>query len=146
MKTLSGEGDAQHEAGDRTDFDKILAESVNEAIATVLGRTTTPQLERHLQAFLGFSYVNMDTVENLFSSLEHAYGLFGSIVPKLAVKKMYQKTNLPFYEVAGTPMIQYVYDLKRNLASRRLMKSGRVTMSVSPTREQRQSLPLSDIS
>jgi len=105
--------------GGRTDFDKILAESVDEAIATVLGREATPELEHYLQAFLGLSYRNIDTIEILFSSLEREFGLYGSTVPKLIVKKMYAKANVPFYHVAGTPLIQYVYDLKRMLVSRR---------------------------
>jgi len=117
---------------DVKDFDKILVESVNEAIALVLGRKTTPQLETHLQAFLGFSYESVDTVEKLFSSLDGAYGLFGSAVPKAIVKKMYQKAEVPFYEVAGTPMIQYVYELKRTLASYSLLASGKIPKNVHP--------------
>ena len=121
-----------YRAGNRTDFDKILVESVNEAIALVLGRKTSPELERHLQAFLGFSYENIDTIELLFTSLERAYGLFGSAVPKLVVKRMYQKAEVPFYEVTGTPMIQYVYDLKRTLASYTLLAAGKVPKSIHP--------------
>ena len=119
-ENLLSESGSQLNASDRTDFDKILAESVNEAIAVVLGRKTTPELDRHLQAFLGISYANIDTIEVLFSSLECAYGLFGSTVPQLVVKKMYGKANVPLYRVEGTPMIQYVYDLKRILASKEL--------------------------
>ena len=118
---MPSETDGQQKARNRTDFDKILVESINEAIAIVLGRKNSPELERHLQAFLGFAYEKIDNLEVLFSSLEHAYGLFGSTVPKLVVEKMYAKAKVPFYEVAGTPMIQYVYELKRNLASHNLL-------------------------
>ena len=128
-ESLLSEIGAEQKTGNRTDFDKILVESVNEAIAIMLGRKTSPELERHLQAFLGFSYEKIDNIEVLFSSLEHAYGLFGSAVPKLVVQKMYRKANVPFYEVAGTPMIQYVYDLKRNLASYSLLATGKVPSS-----------------
>jgi len=112
---LPSEMDDQQKARKRTDFDKILVESVNESIAIVLGGKTSPELERHLQAFLSFSYGKIDNLELLFSSLERTYGLFGSAVPELVVKKMYEKANVPFYEVAGTPLIQYVYDLKLKL-------------------------------
>ena len=134
---MPSEANAPREAKGRTDFDKILVESVNEAIAVVLGRKTTPELERHLQAFLGFSYENIDTIEILFSSLESAYGLFGSMVPKLVVKKMYAKANVPFYEVAGTPMLQYVYDLKRTLASRKLTNGSDLPPSTGQASYQR---------
>jgi hypothetical protein len=130
---LPSETDFQQKARNRTDFDKILVESINEAIAIVLGRKTSPELERHLQAFLGFSYDKIDNVEVLFSSLERAYGLFGSAVPKLVVKTMYAKAKVPFYEVAGTPMIQYVYDLKRNLASHNLLDTGKLPASKNPS-------------
>lgn len=126
---MPNETDGEQIATNRTDFDRVLVESVNEAIAIVLGRKTTPELEHHLQAFLGFSYEDTDNIEALFSSLEHAYGLFGSTVPKLVVKKMYAKAKLPFYEVAGTPMIQYVYDLKRVLASYSLLATGKAPTS-----------------
>lgn len=109
--------DAQQEARNRTDFDKILVESVNEAIAKVLSRKTSPDLEFYLQTFIDFAHEKIDNIEILFSSLEHTYGLFGSTIPKLVVQKMYEKVQIPFHEVAGTPMIQYVYDLKRNLAT-----------------------------
>jgi hypothetical protein len=121
--------EGQQKARNRTDFDNILTESLDEAIATVLGRKTSPELERHLQAFLGISYKKIDNIEVLFSSLERAYGLFGSAVPKLVVKKMYEKAKVAFYEVGGTPMIQYVYDLKRNLASSSLLATGKVPTS-----------------
>jgi hypothetical protein len=122
--------DGRQKARNRTDFDNILVESVDEAIAEVLGRKISPELEQYLQAFLGFSYRNIDNIEVLFSSLTHTYGLFGSAVPKLVVKKMYEKAKVPFYEVAGTPMIQYVYDLRRNLAVCRLLATrGKVPTS-----------------
>ena len=121
--------DAQQKARSPIDFDNILVESVNEAIAKVLGRKTSPELERYLQTFLGFSYEKIDNIEILFSSLEHTYGLFGSAVPKLVVQKMYEKAKVPFYEVTGTPMIQYVYDLKRNLAIYSLIAKGKVVTS-----------------
>ena len=142
---MPGEMDFQQKAGNRTDFDKILVESVNEAISIVLGRKTSPELERHLQAFLGFSYDEIDNVEILFSSLERAYGLFGSAVPKLVVKKMYAKAKVPFYEVAGTPMIQYVYELKRNLAGHNLLAAGKLptssNQSQAPKPQQTQPVP-----
>ena len=136
---------AQPKVRNRTDFDNILAESLNEAIAIVLGRKTSPELERHLQGFLGISYKNIDNIEILFSSLERAYGLFGSAVPKIVVKKMYEKAMVPFYEVAGTPMIQYVYDLKRNLASHSLLGIGKAptnnTQRQGPKPQQAQPVP-----
>ena len=145
---MPSETDGQQKARNRTDFDKILVESINEAIAIVLGRKNSPELERHLQAFLGFAYEKIDNLEVLFSSLEHAYGLFGSTVPKLVVEKMYAKAKVPFYEVAGTPMIQYVYELKRNLASHRLLATGKLPTSnnQSQTPKPQQTQPIPDVS
>ena len=143
---MPSETEGQQKAKNRHDFDNMLVESVNEAIAKVLGRKTSPELERYLQAFLGFSYKKIDNIEILFSSLEHAYGLFGSAVPKLVVQKMYEKAKIPFYEVGGTPMIQYVYDLKRDLAIYSLLTTARKVptsnQSQAPNPEQTQPVPI----
>jgi hypothetical protein len=102
----------------RRDFDNLLVDSINEAVSIVLGQRITPELNHHLEAYLGLSVQEtLDNIEYLFSLLEASFGLAGSAVPKLIVKKMYQKTKVPFYEVAGTPMIHYVHELKRNLTT-----------------------------
>jgi len=101
----------------RNDFERILVESLDEAITFTLAKGSSPELERHLRSFLALPYDRMSAVELLFSSLERAYGLLGADVLKLVVRKMYAKADVPFYEVAGTPMFQYVYDLKEKLAS-----------------------------
>ena len=101
----------------RTDFERILVESLDEAITFTLAKGPSPDLERHLRNFLALPYDRMNAVELLFSSLERAYGLLGADVLRLVVRKMYAKADVPFYEVAGTPMFQYVYDLKEKLAN-----------------------------
>ena len=87
----------------------------------------------------------LDNVERLFSVLDCSFGLAGSAVLKLIVKKMYQKAKVPFYEVGGTPMIQYVYELKRNLASYSLLSTGKIQRSDNQTQaprpQQTQPLP-----
>ena len=100
----------------RTDFSRILLESVNESISIALGRPITPQLNQTLQAYLGLSVDEMeDNVDFLFSSLTDSFGIHGGDIRKMVVKRMYQKAGVPFYEVAGTHMIQYVHELKRKL-------------------------------
>jgi hypothetical protein len=70
-----------------------------------------------LQAYLGLSVEEMlNDVDLLFDSLEGSFGICGGDLCKLVVRKMYHKAGLPFYDVAGTQMIQYVYELKRILA------------------------------
>ena len=121
----SGSEEYQKSAS-RRDFDSLLLESVNEAVSIVLGQRITPELNHHLEAYLGLSVEELlGNVERLFSLLEFSFGLSGSAVPKLIVKKMYQKAKVPFYEVAGTPMIQYVYELKRKLASHSLLATAK---------------------
>ena len=101
----------------RTDFTKILVDSVNEALATVLGQPITPELNHHLQAYIGLSVDEMtNRIDLLFSTLKDSFGLQGGSLCKLVVRKMYQKSGIPFYEIAGTQMIQYVNELKRTLA------------------------------
>jgi coproporphyrinogen III oxidase len=101
----------------RTNFGKILLESVNESISIALGRPITPKLNQTLQAYLGLSIDEMeDHVEFLFSSLTDSFGLQGGDVRKMVVRRMYQKAGVPFYDVAGTHMIQYVHELKRTLS------------------------------
>lgn len=121
---MLAENDNVRKPSNPTDFYKILVESVDEAIAATLGKDVTEETQRHLQAFLGFSYQDRSNIERLFSSFERGQGFLGANVPKLAVKKMYQKAGVPFFEVAGTPAIQYVYDLKRILASTELASNA----------------------
>ena len=100
----------------RTNFTQILLESVNESISVALGRPITPELNHHLQAYIGLSVDEMqDNVDLLFSSLTDSFGIRGSDIRKMVVRRMYQKAGIPFYEVAGTHMIQYVHELKRKL-------------------------------
>jgi hypothetical protein len=100
----------------RIDFTQILLESVNESISITLGRPITPELNHHLEAYIGLSDDEMeDNVDRLFSTLIDSFGLQGSDIRKMVVKRMYQKAGVPFYEVAGTHMIQYVHELKRKL-------------------------------
>lgn len=101
----------------RIDFTQILLESVNESISIALGRPITPELNHHLQAYIGLSDDEMgDNVDLLFSSLTDSFGIRGGDIRRMVVKRMYQKADIPFYEVAGTHMIQYVHELKRKLS------------------------------
>jgi len=62
-ETLLPEDNSQTKPSSLVDFDKILAELGNETIAAVLGRKTTPELGRRLQALLLTSYDNINSVE-----------------------------------------------------------------------------------
>ena len=101
----------------RTDFERILVESLDEVSLAKVDVIASPELERHLRSFLALPYDRMNTVELLFSSLERAYDLLGTDVLRLVVRKMYAKADVHFYEVAGTPMFQYVYELKQKLTN-----------------------------
>jgi hypothetical protein len=59
-----------------------------------------------------------DNVDFLFSSLKDSFGMQGGDIRYMVVRRMYQKADIPFYEVAGTIMIQYVHELKRIMAMR----------------------------
>jgi hypothetical protein len=103
-------------AKSRTDFTQILLESVNESISIALGRPITPELTHHLQAYIGLSVDEMGgNVDLLFSSLTDSFGIRGGDIRKMVVRRMYEKAAIPFYDVAGTHMIQYVHELKRKL-------------------------------
>jgi hypothetical protein len=100
----------------RTDFKQILLESVNESISFALRRPQTPELIHHLQAYVGLSVDEMrDKVDLLFSSLTDSFGISGSDIRKMVARIMYQKAGITFYDVAGTLMIQHVYELKQKL-------------------------------
>jgi hypothetical protein len=102
----------------RTDFGQILLESVNESISVTLGRPITPELSNTLQEYLGLSVDEMeDNVDVLFSSLRDSFGLQGRDIRRMVVRRMYQKAGVPFYEVAGTHMIQYVHELRQTMNS-----------------------------
>jgi hypothetical protein len=101
----------------RTDFGQILLESVNEAIAVALGKPITPELTHHLQEYIGISADEIPYhIDLLFSSLRDSFGMRGDDLCKMVVRKMYEKAGVPFYEIAGQPMIHYVEELKTRLA------------------------------
>jgi hypothetical protein len=100
----------------RIDFGQILLESVNESISIALGLPITPELNHHLQAYIGLSVDEMeDNVDLLFSMLGDSFGMYGGDILRMVVRRMYRKAGVPFYEVAGTLLIQYVHELKRKL-------------------------------
>lgn len=97
-------------------FDKILVESVREAISAALGRRLTEELTHYLEAYIGFSDEEMQNrLDALFTSLRSSFGLQGDALSKLIVKKLYQKAGIPFYEIAGREWIEYVGELKAKL-------------------------------
>ena len=105
----------------RADFKQMLLDSVDEAIALVLGLPVTPELFQHLQAYIGLSIDEMPNhVDLLMRSLRDSFGTRGDFLCKLIVKKMYAKAGVPFYEIAGQAMIQYVEELKARLAKTNL--------------------------
>ena len=100
----------------QADFNRILLESVNEAVAVALGKPIPPELTQRLQAYIGLSTDEIPNhIDLLFSSLRDSFGTNGDDLCKMVVAKMYQKAGVPFYEVAGHPMIQYVEELKAKL-------------------------------
>jgi hypothetical protein len=102
----------------RTDFSQILLESVNEAIAIASGKSVTPELTHHFQAYIGISADEIPNHINLlFSSLRDSFGTTGNDLCKLVVRKMYAKAGVQFFEIAGQPMIQYVEELKARLVT-----------------------------
>ena len=101
----------------QTDFNQILLESVNEAIAVALGKAITPELTHHLHGYIGISADEIPNhIDVLFSSLRDSFGMRGDDLCKMVVKKMYEKAGVPFYEIGGQPMIRYVEKLKARLA------------------------------
>ena len=102
----------------QTDFNQILLESVNEAIAAALGKPITPELNQHLQAFIGMSSDEIPNhVDRLFSSLRDSFGTSGDSLCKMIVKRMYARAGVSFYEISGQPMIQYVKELEAKLGT-----------------------------
>ena len=102
----------------KTDFNQILLESVNEAVAVALGKPTTLELTHHLQAYIGISADEIPNhIDLLFSSLRDSFGTRGDDLCKMVVKKMYEKAGVPFFEIGGQPMIQYVEELKARLGT-----------------------------
>jgi len=59
---------------------------------------------------------------------------------------MHEKANVPFYEVGDTPMIQYVYDLKRKMADYSLLITGKVPTSNNNQNQARKPQPVPDAS
>lgn len=79
----------------RTNFTQILLESVNESISVALGRPITPELNHHLQAYIGLSVDEMqDNVDLLFSSLRASFGRRGSDILTMIARRMYQKVTV----------------------------------------------------
>lgn len=101
----------------RPNFNQIVFESVNEAISAVIDQLVTAELSRYLQAYIGVSVDEIPLhIDRLFSSLTNLFGTTGDDVCKMIVRKTYEKAGIPFYEIGGRLMIQYVEELKRMLA------------------------------
>jgi len=111
-----GENKNASEMG-RTDFNQMLLESLNESISTVIDRRITPELASHLEAYTRISLNEVpDQINLIFTSLLGSFGLRGDALCRMVVEKMYRKAGVPFYEIGGQPMIQYIYELKIELA------------------------------
>lgn len=67
--------------------------------------------------FAGDSGISNDEmpshIESLFSTLRGSFGLSGDTLSKTIIKRMWQKAEVPFYEVGYRPMIEYVQELKK---------------------------------
>lgn len=97
-------------------FDQILVESVYEVISDALGQRLTEELTHHLQAYIGLSNDEMQNdLASLFRSLRGSFGVQGDTLSKLIVKKMYQKADIPFYEIGTREWTEYVTELKNKL-------------------------------
>jgi hypothetical protein len=100
-------------------FSQVLIDSVNETLASVPNRPVSKELAYRTQAFLAIPDDEMpNQLDSLFTSLRNSFGLEGDEICKRIVKKMYQTTGIPFYEIGGRSMIQYVEELERTKANK----------------------------
>jgi hypothetical protein len=103
---------------DHTAFSQVLIDSVKETLASIPSRPVSKELTCRAHAFLAIPEDEIpNQLDSLFTSLRNSFGLEGDEICKLIVKKMYQKTGIPFYAIGGRSMIQYVEELKRTKAS-----------------------------
>jgi hypothetical protein len=102
----------------RDGFNQMFAESVEETIAGLLGRTVSRAFTTHLQAYLG---LGLEEIPNrpdlLFKALQGSFGAgAGDRVGKYIVRKLYLKAGIQFVENDGGTLVEYVEALKRKFA------------------------------
>ena len=101
----------------RTDFNDLLIDSVDEAISEVLGPRVTSAFWYHYQAFLGITRDEMPyQLPTLFESLKGTFGAGGETLGRIVVKKLYAKANVPLNYDQNRPLLEYVEELKQTLA------------------------------
>ena len=101
----------------RTDFNDLLVDSVDEAISEVLGNKVTRAFWYHYQAFLGITRDEMPyRLDTLFASLKGTFGVGGETLGRLIVKKLYAKANVPVELKLNHTLADYVEELKQILA------------------------------
>jgi len=100
-------------------FSQVLIDSVKETLASIPSRPVSKELTCRAHAFLAIPEDEIpNQLDSLFTSLQNSFGLEGDEICKRIVKKMYQTTGIPFYEIGGRSMIQYIEELKRTKANK----------------------------
>jgi hypothetical protein len=108
-------------APERTAFNELLVQSVDETIAGLLGQTVSDAFTKHMQAYLGLKIEEIpDQPEALFRALRDSFGVGGDRVGKYIVRKLYQKAGVEFLEYDGYTLAEYVQALKTKLTGEEL--------------------------
>jgi hypothetical protein len=101
----------------RTEFNDLLIESIDETVRDILGAKVNQAFWYHYQAFLGVTRDEMPyRLETLFTSLKTAFGIGGETLGRAIVRKVYAKTSVPLTYVPDKPLVEYIEELKQILA------------------------------
>ena len=95
----------------------MFVESVEETIASLLGRTVSRAFTTHLQAYIGLALEEIPNQPDLlFKAFQSSFGMAGDRVGKYFVRKLYLKVGVQFAEHDGGTLVEYVETLKRKVA------------------------------
>lgn len=98
------------------EFNGVLAKSVDETIAQLLGESVVVALHAHL---LQFHDVTVDEIpyrlDTLLSILESTFGSSAKTISKAIAKQFYEELGLEFKAKPGMTLIDYVEDAKAKL-------------------------------
>jgi len=107
-----------HEGSARiADFNKIVAESIDEAVANLLGQSVVSALHLHLLTHYDVSQDELPhRLDTLSTVLEENFGPVFKTIEKSVARTLFHMLGLTFHDVPNRSLSQYIDEAKRRLS------------------------------
>lgn len=96
------------------EFNELLCQALDDSISELLGQNVLPSLYAALEKHYSISRDELPyRLETIYSILENVFGVRGSrTIEKHVARRFYKKLDLPFSEVDGYTLKDYVEAVK----------------------------------